>query len=199
MWRERASCLQLKIVRQHFNLSPLIALCGITHMRIVLPDILDYTLCHYRVLYSVSSMKMSSRVGVRKYLTEYFLRVHSFCHILLGALILLLLYALILLLQKTAVNLHAAHKKTDSHPAHEALVMCFLLLCIKWIITCMQCTKNISRAVHESSLTYSPFHVKRMFWLETGQKLKNTHVFTTHECQLRCELYYTYTDELCLH
>ena len=75
------------------QLSPLIVLCGITHVRIVLPDMLDYTLCHYRVWRSVSSMKISSRVGVRKYLTEYyFLRVHAFYHVLLAA---FMLYALI--------------------------------------------------------------------------------------------------------
>ena len=105
------------MVCQCFNLSPLIALCGTTHVRIVLPDVIDYTLCHYRVWHSVSSMKMSSRVGVHKYLTEYyFLRVHTFCHVLLGA---FSLYALIILWQKTAVNLYAAHKKTDLCASHE--------------------------------------------------------------------------------
>ena len=39
------------------------------------------------------------------------------------------LYALILLWQKTAVTLHAAHKKTDLRAAHEALLVCFLLFC----------------------------------------------------------------------
>ena len=60
------------MVRQRLSLSPLIALYGITHMRIVLPDVLDYTLCHYCAWNSVSLTKMSSRVGVRKYLTEYY-------------------------------------------------------------------------------------------------------------------------------
>ena len=29
-------------MRQHLNLGPLITLCGITHVRIVLPDVLVY-------------------------------------------------------------------------------------------------------------------------------------------------------------
>ena len=133
------------MVCQHFNLSPLIALCGITHVHIVLPGILDYTLCHYYVWHSVS---LSSRVGIHKYLTEYnFLRVHTFYHVLLGA---FSLYALILLWQKMAINLHAAHKKTDSRVAHEVLLACFLPSCITQIITRMQCTKNSSCAVHKS-------------------------------------------------
>ena len=98
------------------------------------------------------------------------------------------LYALILLLQKMAVNLHAAHKKTDSHAAHEALLTCFLLSCSTWIITRVQCAKNSLRAVHESWLVCSPFHITHVFWLESWQKLKNTRVFTSHECQLRHEL-----------
>ena len=67
----------------------LIALYDTTHVRIVLPVMLDYTLCHYCVWHSVSLMKMSSRVGVRKYLTEYyFLRVRAFYHVLLRAFLL---------------------------------------------------------------------------------------------------------------
>ena len=68
-----------------------------------------------------------------------------------------LLYALILLWQKMAVNLHAAHKKTDLHAAHKALLACFLLSCANYYsrfthvhlplisdyskIICAQCTK----------------------------------------------------------
>ena len=51
------------------------------------------------------------------------------------------MYALILLWQKMAVNLHATHKKTDLCAAHEALLPCFLLSCITRIITCVQHTK----------------------------------------------------------
>ena len=135
------------MVHGHFNLSPFVVLCGITHMHIMLPDVLDYTLCRYRVWHSVSLMKTSSRVGVRKYLTEYyFLRVHAFYHVLLGA---FSLYALILLWQKMAVDLHSAHKKTDWRATHKALLTCFLLLCITQIITCAV-TKNSSHTVHES-------------------------------------------------
>ena len=36
---ERVSCLQSRMMCQRLNLSPLIALCGITHMHIVLPDV----------------------------------------------------------------------------------------------------------------------------------------------------------------
>ena len=112
--------------------------------------------------------------------------VHAFYHVLLGC---FSLYALILLWQKTAVNFHAAHKKTDLRAAHEALLTCFLLLCITWIITRVQCTKNSSRAVHENCLACSLFCVTRVFRFKSQQKLKNTHVFTTHDCQLRYELY----------
>ena len=92
-------------------------------------------------------MKMSSTVGVRKYLTEYyFLRVHTFYYVLWSA---FSLYALIPLWQKTAVNLHTAHKKTDLCAAHEALLVCFLLLCITRIITHVQHMKKVnSRVAH---------------------------------------------------
>ena len=103
-------------------------------------------------------------------------------HILLGA---FSLYALILPWQKTAVNLNAAHKKTDSC----ALLTCFLISCITQIITHMQHTKNSSHAIHGSWLACNLFCITRVFWLETRQKLKNTCMFTTCECQLRCELY----------
>ena len=127
------------MVCQRLNLSHLITLCGITHVRIVLPDMLDYTLWYYRVWHSVWLMKMSSKVGVHKYLTAeyYFLRVHAF-YVLLGA---FSLYALILLWQKMAVNLHAAHKKTDSCAAHEALLACFF--------TIVHHMNNYSYAAHE--------------------------------------------------
>ena len=127
------------MVHQRFNLSPLIALCSITHVHIVLPYMLDYILCHYLVWYSVSLIKMSSGVGVCKCLTEYFfLCVHTLYHVLqLGA---FLLYALILLWQKAAIILHAAHKKTDLCAVHEALLTCFLPLCITQIITLVQHT-----------------------------------------------------------
>ena len=66
-------------------------------------------------------------------LTEYYyFRVHAFYHVLQGT---FSLYALILLWQKTVVNLHAVHKKTDSRAAHDALLACFLLLCITQIIS----------------------------------------------------------------
>ena len=56
--------------------------CGVTgiiHVCIVLPDVLDYTLWHYRVWHSVRLMKMSSKVGVCKYLTEYYFPQLSSC------------------------------------------------------------------------------------------------------------------------
>ena len=94
------------------------------------------------------------------------------------------LYALILLWQRTAVNLHVAHKKTDWHAAHEALLACFLLSCITNNYS-YTAHKNSSCAVHESLLACSPFRITLVFWLETRQKLKNTRVFTAHECKLR--------------
>ena len=92
-------------------------------------------------------MKMLSRVGVRKYLTRYyFLRVQVFYNVCW----VLFVVCLDLFLAKGGCNLHAAHKKTDSHAAHEALLMYFLLSCITQIITLVQCMKNSSQAVHES-------------------------------------------------
>ena len=108
--------------------------------------------------------------GVHKYLTEYyFLCVHMFYHVLLGA---FLLYALILFWQKTAVNFYAAHKKTDLRAVHEALLTCFLLSCITRIITRVQCTKNSMRAVHKSWLACSPFRVPHVFWFKSQQKIE---------------------------
>ena len=144
-------------------------------------------MCHYHVWHSVGSMKILFRVGVHKYLTEYYLLcVHVFIMFCWGA---FSLYALILLWQKMAVNLHAAHKKTDSRAAHKAILECFLISCITRIVTRVQCTNNSSQAVHKSWLTCSPFRVTRVFWLETQQKLKNTRVFTACKCQLRHDLY----------
>ena len=40
------------------------------------------------------------------------------------------LYRLILLWQRMAVNLCAAHKKTNLRVAHEVLLVCFLQLCM---------------------------------------------------------------------
>ena len=65
----------------------------------------------------------------------HFLRVHAFYHVCWGA---FSLYALILFWKKMAVNLHAAHKKTDLHASHEVLLVCVLLSC----------------AAHELLLTY---------------------------------------------
>ena len=76
-------------------------------------------------------MKMSSRVGICKYLTEYFL----FPHVLscfAGVLFHCMPWSFS---GKTAVNLLASHKKNDSRAAHKALLMCLLLLCITRIIT----------------------------------------------------------------
>ena len=123
------------------------------------------------------------------YLTKYyFLHVHTLIFITFcwGA---FSLYTLIFLWQNLAVSLCAAHKKTELHAAHEALLACYLLSCSTQIITRVQCTKNSLRTVQESWLACSSFHVTHVFWLESWNKLKNTHMFTASECQLRCELY----------
>ena len=62
------------------------------------------------------------------------------------------LYALILLWQKTAVNLYVAHKKTDWRAVHEALLVCFLLSCSTWIINCMLLTivQHMNYQLHAS-------------------------------------------------
>ena len=67
--------------------------------------------------------------------------------------------------QRMAVNLRAAHKKTDSLAAHEVLLACFLLSCNTQssyvCMDCVQCMKysyiRSSRAIHESLLVCSPF------------------------------------------
>ena len=118
-----------------------------------------------------------------------------------------LLYALILLWQKMAVNLHAAHKKTDLHAAHKALLACFLLSCANYYsrfthvhlplisdyskIICVQCTK-IARLQYTKVDLRAAHFVTCVLWLKSRQKLKNTRMFTTCGCQLRCELYCTY-------
>ena len=91
--------------------------------------------------------------------------------------------------RRLLTSIPAGHKKTDSRAAHKALIACFLLSCITQTITHVQCTRNSSCAVHQCWLACSPFHVTRVFWFETWQKLKNTCVFTACECQLRCKLY----------
>ena len=119
------------------------------------------------------------------------MRFITFCWVLL-------LFALILLWQNMAVNLCAAHKRSDS--------------CNTWsiphvVLTIVHHTnnnlcavhENSSCAVHESWLACSPFRVTRVFWLETWQKLKNPRMFSARKCQLRCELYCICTIQLYVH
>ena len=156
---------------------------------------LDYTLCHYRVWHSFSPMKMSSRVGVHKYMTEYyFLCVRMFYHVLLGCFFVVRIpwsfsgkRRLLTCIQHT--------RRLESRAAHGALLTCFLLSCITQIITC----KNSSHAVHESWLACSSFHITYVFWLQLRQKLKNTCVFTTHEWKLdvSCTVYPAANTEMC--
>ena len=79
-----------------------------------------------------------------------------------------------------AVNLCAAHKKTDWHVAHEALLACFLQLCStrRWI----PCTHKIELAcIHESLLSC---HMR----VRTESLEEHTRI-AARECQLRHEWY----------
>ena len=65
----------------------------------------------------------------------------------------------------------------------------------EWILSCTysqvitdKWLRDSYRKLKVDSCT-TPFRVTRVFWLESWQKLKNTHVFSAHECQLRRELY----------
>ena len=94
------------------------------------------------VMFGIQLIKMSSRVDV--YRTFSFL---STCFITFFWVF--LLYTLIILWQKMAVNLHAVHKKINSRAAHQTLLTYFLLSCSTRIIACVQPTKKSSRAVHK--------------------------------------------------
>ena len=97
----------------------------------------------FDVWHSVGSMQCHPGwigKGICKYLTEsYFLYIHLFCHTLL---VYHFIVSLVLLWQRMAVNLHEAHKNTDSRAAHEVLLVCYVL-------NIMQHTKYGLRAVHE--------------------------------------------------
>ena len=139
-------------------------------------------MCHYHVWHSVGSHLEWIGIGVRKYLTEYYFlstRLITFCW-------------------------GAFHCMPWSFSGKRWPLTCKedWLTCSTWSITCMlpsivqhmnyysrAVPKNSSHAVHESWLVCHLFHVTRVFWLESWQKLKNTCVFTTCECHLRCELY----------
>ena len=119
---------------------------------------------------------MSSRKGVHKYLTKYyFLCVYAFYHVLLGC---FLLYALILLWQNMAVNLHAAHKKAYSHAAHEALLACFLLSCITRI-TRVQRTK-IARVQYTKVDSCAAHFVSHVCFDLSHDKKWRTHACSPH-------------------
>ena len=92
-----------------------------------------------------------------------------------------------------AVNLCAAHKKTESRAAHKVLLACFLQSCStrRWIscstprwISCS--AQNIARMLY----TKVNSCVTREFRLSHSTKIEHTRV-PTHECQLRHELYCT--------
>ena len=76
-----------------------------------------------------------------------------------------------------AVNLHAAHKKTDLCAAHEVLLTCFLQSCS---------TRNRAHVLY----TKVNSRVTREFGLSHSTKIEHTRVAAC-ECQLRFELYRT--------
>ena len=83
-----------------------------------------------------------------------------------------------------AVNLCAAHKKTDWCAAHEVLLACFLQLCStqRWI-SCS--TQNRAQVLY----TKVNSHVTREFGLSNSTKIQEHMHVAAHECQLRRELY----------
>ena len=83
-----------------------------------------------------------------------------------------------------AVNLCAAHKKTDSHAAHEVLLACFLQSCItQRLISCS--TQNIACVLY----TKVNSHVTCEFWLSHSTKIEEHTRVAARECRLRRELY----------
>ena len=101
------------------------------------------------------------------------------------------LYALILLGQNTAVNLHASHKKTISRAAHEALLACFLLLCSTRKIVRVQYTKIDLHAAHfVSHACFDSSHYKN--WrthtcsLHTSVNLDVSCTVRTYVCLNHC-------------
>ena len=135
--------------------------------------------------------KRHNRVGIRKYLTEYYFLhgVHTFYHVLLGC------FFVVCLIPSLAVNLYAAHNKTDSRAAHKALLACFLLSCITQIITQMQRMKNSLHAVHESWLVCSLFRLTRVLFDSRHSKNWRTHACSSHvsvNLVVSCTVYTVY-------
>ena len=140
---------------------------------------------HYCVWNSVVSMQYQPEwigIGVRKYLTEcYFLRVHTFYHVLLVCHFIACLHSSP---AQDGTYFCVAHKKIDLHAAHEVLLTCFLLSCSTWSIDRVQRMKYSSRAAHESLFTCSPFCVTCTFWLshlikiEEHTRVQHTQVST---------------------
>ena len=88
-----------------------------------------------------------------------------------------------------AVNLCAAHKKTDSRAAHEVLLTCFLQLCStqRWI-SCS--TRNIARVLYMKVNS----RVTREFGPSNSTKIEDRMRVAACECQLRHELYRNFHD-----
>ena len=101
------------------------------------------------------------------------------------------LYSLILLWQRMVVNLHAAHKRTDSCAAHEALLVCFLLSCITRIITRVHAYKK-AHVQYTTVDSCAAHFVSRVCFDSSHDKNWRTRVFAACKCQLRCELYCIY-------
>ena len=78
-----------------------------------------------------------------------------------------------------AVNLCAAHKKTDSHAAQEVLLACFLQSCS---------TRNRARVLY----TKDNSCVTCEFGLSNSTKIQEHTLVAAHECQLSNELYCMY-------
>ena len=85
-----------------------------------------------------------------------------------------------------AVNLCAAHKKTDLRAAHEVLLACFLQSCStrRWI---SYRARNRARMLY----TKDNSRVTREFGPSKTTKIQEHMCVATCECQLRNELYHT--------
>ena len=167
--------------------------CATRHVRLLVPVLskpcaiivfgiqLGWQKCHLECILECIG------IGVRKYMAKYyFLCIYAFYHVLLGCFFVVCLDPS---LAKDGCWLACSTQKD--------WLACITQSITHVLLTIMQHTNYYWHAAHKkwfvcitkSWLTCSPFRVIGMFWLESQQKLKNTHVFTAHKCQLWCELY----------
>ena len=134
-------------------------------------------MCHYHVWCLVGLIKMSFRVDWNRgmYITIFFVSTCfiTFCWCAFS------LYALILLWQKMAVNLHAACKKTNSCAAQEALLACFLLSCSTQSISHVQHTK-IAYVQYTKVNSHAAHFMSHTCFDSSHNKKWRTHTCSSH-------------------